>query len=689
MPRIKYVRFALLAYLILLGIMTHTPAPQIPDLESGVPHIDKMAHVAMYVILSVLLLTSRICGLKRSWLVNLLVAMVLAAGIGAIDEVTQPYVGRSGTLGDWIADLVGIGLAGCASVLTRLRGRVDPALANGDVEDEDQNQGRFVGQAMLVSALTLLSRFTGLARDAVLARLFGLAAITDAFYLGFIIPNLFRRLFGEGALTSSFIPVYTDLIKRDKLTARRLATLCIALMVIGLGAITVLLELLLAGMLAGADWSTDTQLAIRLCMIMLPYMPLVCVVALIGGILQVHGRFGPPATAPILLNLVLIAAAVLAASGMKGDLALRRTILIVAFSVIAAGVIQLIWVVGAAIPLRPLAASVRGAWPALRQVMITMGPMIVGLAVFQINTLLDSLIAWGLAAKNGGATAQLFGYEFEAPIQTGGVTALQFAQRLYQFPLGVFGIALATAIFPALAHAAAGHRSSKTDTGSAETDTELKPDWDRFQTILRHGLRLTVFIGLPASVGLILVRQPLVRLIFERGQFDPKDTARVATILIGYASAVWAYSMTHVVTRAFYAVKNAKTPLRVSVIMVVMNLILNLILVWPLGAAGLAWSSAITATIGCLVLLHMVRRYVDQPIDKAVVAGWIRTLLLTAVMAGALLPIVLLVDFKALGDVESALVLLGMTAGGALIMMVGAKITKAEELTWLLKRRAE
>jgi putative peptidoglycan lipid II flippase len=533
---VRHIRLFLLVFLIFQGLTTHIPAPNIPDLQAQVPHVDKVAHLAMYTILTVLLLASRLAGAKRSWSANLIVAMVLAGVIGAVDELTQPLVGRTCTLGDWAADVGGAALVGCAVLITQWRLRRGANVAEGqagstdgsDQGAEESSQSKFVGHAMLVSFLTLLSRFTGLARDAVIARLFGLASITDAFYLGFIIPNLFRRLFGEGALTSAFIPVYTDLLKKDKLTARRLATLCLGILVAGLGVITIVLELLLGGMLHWVQWSTDSELAIRLCMIMLPYMPLICVAALMGGILQVHGRFGPPATAPILLNLILIVAAVMAAHGMSRDTELRLTILIVAASVVAAGVVQVIWVVGAAVPLRPLAAGIRGAWPEFKKVMITMGPMVLGLAVFQINTLLDSLIAWGLAPKNGESMVTWFGNTFEAPIQNGGVTALQFAQRLYQFPLGVFGIALATAIFPALAHAAAG-RVLKKDTDSDEGknaeqastdasgegisgdtsgggDTAGGPDWDRFRTILQHGLRLTMFIGLPASIGLILVR---------------------------------------------------------------------------------------------------------------------------------------------------------------------------------------
>jgi putative peptidoglycan lipid II flippase len=257
-----------------------------------------------------------------------------------------------------------------------------------------------------------------------------------------------------------------------------------------------------------------------------------------------------------------------------------------------------------------------------------------------------------------------------APIQTGSVTALQFAQRLYQFPVGVFGVAIATAIFPALSHAAAND------------------DSDSFATTVRHGLRLTVFIGLPASVGLIVVRDPLVRLLFERGEFDATSTTRVASILIGYASAVWAYSMTHVITRAFYAMKDAKTPLRVAVVMVILNLALNLTLVWWLGAAGLAWSTAICAAIQSALLVKLLGRRVDHPVDASVWSGWRRTLMLSVVMGIIIAPVNFVIDTSSMSALASALVLLGQVAIGAIVFLIGAKVTKSDELTWLLKRKA-
>ena len=314
----------------------------------------------------------------------------------------------------------------------------------------------FVGHAVLVSGLTFVSRILGLARDAVMAACFGMSTVTDAFWIGFVVPNLFRRLFGEGALTAAFIPVYSELLEKDRQLAQRLAWVSVALLLAVLAGVTLVGEALLAGLLHINGGDHASTLAIRLTMVMLPYMPMICLVALLGGILQVHHRFGPAAAAPVVLNLVMISAALGAAAWYGNDESMRAGIWFVAIGVLIAGAIQLVWVGTAVIGEVPWARSFMGTGTAVRSVVATMAPMALGLAVFQINTLTDSLIAWGLSAKSASDPTFFFrGRAVAYPIETGAVTALQFAQRLYQFPLGVFGVAVATAIFPALSRAAA------------------------------------------------------------------------------------------------------------------------------------------------------------------------------------------------------------------------------------------
>lgn len=471
---------------------------------------------------------------------------------------------------------------------------------------------RFERHAWTVTLLTLVSRFTGLVRDAALSRTFGAGPLMDAFAFAFMIPNLFRRLFGEGALSAAFLPAYSKLDRSDALTARRLASLMLSMMVVVLGGLTLVGEVVLVVLSAR---SGHENVAIWLAMIMLPYMPLVCMVAILGAMLQVHGKFGPTASSPIVLNVCLVAAAlgfgwIAPRMGMEGGRSSVVHVGVVAGSVLVAGVLQVGWSLWA---LRG-----RGWWvgsrkermlarPALGGVLRQAMPMFLGLGVLQLNTFLDGLIASYPTAV--GPT--IFGVPF--PLESGAMASLGFAQRLYEFPLGVFGIAVATAIFPLLAKQA--------------------NDEAKFLETLRRGLRLVVFIGLPASVGLILVREPLTAVILQGGDFTPEDTRRVSFVLLGYAPAIWAYSMTHVLTRAFYARGDAMTPVKIAVGMVALNLVGNVTLIWtPLREAGLAWSTAGCAMVQTVILAMMLRRRVGGLVDGAVRGSWLRTMAATAVM---------------------------------------------------------
>jgi putative peptidoglycan lipid II flippase len=256
------------------------------------------------------------------------------------------------------------------------------------------------------------------------------------------------------------------------------------------------------------------------------------------------------------------------------------------------------------------------------------------------------------------------------PLKPGSLAAIMRTQLLYQFPLGVFGISIATAVFPALAHAA------------AEQGPEAR---QRFGAILRDGLRLTVFIGLPASVGLFLVRLPLCRVVFEGGMFHAKDSRLCAHVLAAYAPAIWAYSMTHVLTRGFFAMKDSRTPMMVSLGMVALNFLLNITLVWCLGIAALALSTAICAVIQCGLMILLIGRRVERPIDRGVLASWLRTALLSGLMAAAVGPIAW---FWQPGSVRgSAAALAVMVALGAAVVLGGGLALRCEELTWLKKRR--
>ncbi len=687
---------ALAIYWPALALATHWPRLDLPNPSVGLVGLDKLLHVVSFALLALLLAYVAMAARPTRRKSGVWMALCIATVYAIADEMTQHVFERTTSWNDLVADLIGI--AGTGIVIWRLQSTrpgwttdvITAQAANEPPDDDPTNHpSAFVGHALLVGAVTGLSRLLGLVRDAVLAACFGMTTVTDAFWVGFVVPNLFRRLFGEGALTAALIPVYTDLLHRDRVTAQRLISLCVAILAAVLGLLTLIGELLLAQLSAG-PWSSDTLLAIRLTMIMLPYMPLVCLVALLGGVLQVHRRFGPPAAAPILLNMAMIGATVIATASSVAPSDLRQAIRIVAFSVVLAGLMQLGWQAWAVARCGVWTIRFKGAGGALGSVAVMMVPTVLGMAAFQVNTLFDSLIAWGLSPKSGGPkTLDWLGWSVDFPVRIGAVTGVQYAQRLYQFPMGVFGIALATAIFPALAGAAAA-RQVKTHRLAVPSGDRPGHNDDRdgtlgpFHQIVQLGLRLAMFVGLPASVGLILVRVPLSRVIFERGAFALEDSVRVANILAGYASAVWAYTMIHVLTRAFYALKDARTPLWISGVAMSVNLILNLVLVWPLGAAALAWSTAICAVGQTVLLLLAIRRHVGAIMDSGVWWAWARSAFITAVMAAVLTPVTLAYQPAALSYTATAVQLLVLVTLGITIVLVGARLMGARELNWLM-----
>ena len=521
----------------------------------------------------------------------------------------------------------------------------------------------FERHALTVTLLTAASRFGGLAREACFGRLIGVSDAASAFGFAFLVPNLFRRLFGEGALSAALVPEQSKLEERDPQAARRLASLLLARVGLLLAALTVVGEAILLAVPSMRD-----DLGLRLLAITLPYMPLVCITAVAGAVLQVRGRFAPASAAPILLNLSLVIAVFIAWWGSDGAVDATR-IGIVGWGVVVAGVAQAAWTLWELRRTSPggtvSAASDREARLGLRRVVTQALPMILGLGVLQVNTFLDGLIAsWPTVVG-----PDIMGRPY--PLPDTAMATLGYAQRLYEFPLGVFGVAVATAIFPQLA------REHEHPT--------------RFAATLRRGLRLTMFIGLPASLGIALVRIPFVTVVYQGFAFDVSDVDRVAFVLLGYSVAIWSYSLNHVLVRGFYARREAMTPVRIAMAMVGLNLVLNLTLVFgtSLGVAGLAWSTAACAILQSLILARVLSARVGRLTDHDVLRSVVRTVVCTLVMLVAVGAVMWLVPFDdlGLGNWLNAAVELAVLAlvGGAAFSAV-ARLLRMPELGWALGR---
>ncbi|CAN5802166.1 murein biosynthesis integral membrane protein MurJ [soil metagenome] len=536
-----------------------------------------------------------------------------------------------------------------------------------------------IGAAVRATSLvTLASRVGGLARDLLVGLMFRDTALGTAFANAFAIPNLFRRLFGEGALSAAFIPEYTRALKTDRAAAGRLASLTILWLGIATSLLTVLGELVLLVLLFTLPRDPDRETAIGLTMTMLPFMPLICAAAVMSGMLQVHGRFGPAASGPLILNAFIIGVGLWFV--LRHEVAGTGAAYAIGVATTLSGGSQVWWFV------RLLRADV--AWtrataparPAARAMLGRFIPVMIGAGTLQLNALMDIAIA----SYTLWVGPTLLGRPYPLDDTSGSILAL--TSRLYQFPLGVFGIAVASAIFPLL--------SRHADEPTAFIHT------------LRRGVRLSLFIALPASIGLILVRHDAVAVLVPT--YSAVGKLRCADVLLGFAPGVWAYSLNHVLTRAFYALGDTRTPMRIALAMVAVNFALNITLIWWLREAGLAWSTSISAVLQTVVLWNVLGRRLRRapgPHDPAAephawnaetTAAVLRLIALGAAMAAAVLALLWAwpIDPAAAAWTDRAGALwrsqglraLAATALGAAVYGGGALAWRLQELHWLLPR---
>ncbi len=671
-------RIAFIIYAFVLLGLTLWPNLNVPG---PVPRTDLYAHFAAFGLFTVLLTLTRWLGPIGS-LEALLLTFIFASGFAVIDEAAQshPYFRRQSVPDDLAANMGGIALGLIATVALRF---LAPLHARKRHITDENNRTDFITHARTFLLLTLTSRVFGLARDAVFAAVFGASAIASAFFTAFLIPNIFRRLFGEGALTAAFLPRYTQLREDDPVAADRFASLTVIVALCALCALAALGELGLFLALRTIDTpgpiggTGNAAGVVTMTMIMLPFMPLVCGTAVLGAMLQTQGRFAPTAAAPIILNICMISA--LAASawifGLGHPRNLPRVAAWLAVGVTGAGALQLLWCflelrgrVRWTTDLRPAISELTGLGK-------RMLPVILGLGAAQLGLLIDAVIA-GWPVLIGPTIA---GHPY--PLDTGSASILYYAQRLYQLPLGVFAIAIATAVFPEL---------------SRHTKDPL-----RFGDTLRRSLRTTLFIGIPAAIGLILVRYELVRTIYGGAPgryvttgkaFMEADAQRVARTLFAYAPAVVAIGATHVFTRAFYAQGYMRTPMFVGIATITGNIVLSLILMWPLREQGVALASAIFALLQVVALAILLRKHAAAQGWHLTDAGLLRSLGLSVGLALLMAPaaigaMVLIRPHVSDTRPGHALILAGGVIAGGTLYAALSRLLRRPELGWLLARK--
>lgn len=541
----------------------------------------------------------------------------------------------------------------------------------------------FLYHAKLISLFTLLSRILGVFRESLAAKYFGAGLVSTAFTVAFTIPNLFRRLFGEGALSAAFIPLYSQALKGEESeAANRFAAASVNLLIVLLFVVTVVGELILWVIASVFNMQPDRLLAVKLTAIMLPYVLLVCGTAFLGAILQVHCRFGLVAAAPIVLNIALIGGTVLGAKiwDMRIEADRVRAVYLLSSGVLIAGVLQVVMLLPALHAVGFRFDFKTNFWtPAVKRMLRLSMPVAIGAGILQLSVLLDRGISFFLAQsmdRNEKLLSHftLFGQVIRYPLEFGAAARLGWAQYLYQFPLGVFAIALATAIFPTL------------------SSDHLDADRQKFLSGLRRGFKVTLWEGLPASVGLILVARPAVQLLFERGNFKPHDTELVARSVQMYAIGIWAFSLQQILNRAYYAMHDTLTPLILSVVTLIVNLAIEVPLLWTgLGEAGMAVGTTVSFVLQTVLMVWILRRKTG-PLGIGDLAGFVVKLLIaTAVMTAACV-LIRKAPFFPRGDGKETapLRLLILMATGGIVYAVACMAMGVGGLRYIFpKRRAE
>ncbi|STX39165.1 integral membrane protein [Legionella feeleii] len=457
----------------------------------------------------------------------------------------------------------------------------------------------------LVSIMTLISRLVGFARDMILAQLFGAQAGMDAFYVAFRIPNFMRRLFAEGAFSQAFVPVlaeYQQTRTVDEVRtfiariAGQLGAILSIVTVIGVLAAPVIIFIFAPGF---GENSVRSLLATEMLRLTFPFLMLVSLTAMAGAILNTYGYFGVPAFTPVLLNICMILAALYLCP------LLSQPVVGLAWGVLIAGIAQLLF----QIPFlyqRKLLVKPKLVWndPGVKRVLKLMIPALFGVSIAQINLMVDSI--------------------FASFLKVGSVTWLYYTDRLTDFPLGVFGVAIATVILP---HLSRRH---------AEQSNE------KFSRALDWGLRLLMLIGIPSAVGLSLFAMPLIAGCFAYGAFSADDVIQTQKSLITLGAGVPAFMMVKVLASGFYARQDIKTPVKVGALVMVINSLLCLVFIWPLAHAGLTLASALAGYINCAILLFLLkRRGIYQPMT-----GWLKYILQLGVANTAVAVYLLLMTGK-------------------------------------------
>lgn len=514
--------------------------------------------------------------------------------------------------------------------------------------DEKRSVTKAAGQ---ISIATAVSRILGFVRDILLARIFGATGSTDAFFIAYRIPNLFRELFAEGSMSAAFIPVFTEtLTKEGRDDARRLASSVLAFLICVISVVCLLGMLcapyVVSAIAPGFIKSPDKfELTVKLTRIMFPFLFFISIAALAKGILNSLKSFFVPALAPIFLNLSIIVSALFFAS--KFEVPLIAIGLAVSVGGALQVVIQLPDLMKKKFLVRPVFSF---AHPGLKKIMRLLLPAMLGMGVAQVNIFISTI--------------------FVSYLSGGAATYLYYAMRFVHLPVGIFGVAMATAVLPSLSGQAA------------------KGDTEALRETFSFSLRLLFFITLPAMAGLMALSEPIIHVLLQRGEFTALATSETAYALMFYSSGLWAFVGTRIVASVFYSMQDTKTPVKIAVLSVVTNIIFSLLLMGPLRHGGLAFANAIASAVNFIVLFYLLRKKLGKVDGEKIVRSFIKTGAGAAVMGVAAYYAIRWYEWT---DSTTIFAKAGVLAGVILvcagIYLMIMHLIKSEELRYLMNLR--
>jgi putative peptidoglycan lipid II flippase len=435
---------------------------------------------------------------------------------------------------------------------------------------EHREHHRLLKSASLITLITILSRIFGYIRDSRIAYLLGTGAAADAFTIAYRIPNLLRRLVGEGAISAAFIPVFSRYVtEEDRKQAWEFANAFLTLISAIVAAVTVLGILFSPSIVPLLAWGFRVDpakfaLTTLLNRIMFPYIFLICISGFCMGVLNSFHRFAAPAFAPVLMNLSVITFSFFAGSFSQPSVAL-------AIGVVAGGILQ----VAIQLPaLRRSGFRFRFLWrlenPGVRRVGKLLVPVAFGVGIVQFNVLIGS--------------------QFASFLPEGNVMAMYLADRVMELVLGAYSIAVSTAVLPLLSRQAAQGRM------------------DEMKMTLNFALRLVLFITVPSAVGLIILREPVIEVLFRHGDFTAASAALTTWPLLFFSLGLPAFSMVKIIVPVFYALHDTRTPVKVAFVSLLVNVGLNLLLIQPLQSGGLALGTVVAALFNCVALMLIFHR---------------------------------------------------------------------------------